>query len=186
MKSSSEWPLAAEAQRERPSATCQGRWENRQHILINVKKKFKVSTLWQKVMTHFPSPSKAAGEALELKVLNKRKRLDALKHATRTQQLRLEELQLEYQRVKKAAGARAKHCDARTRKKEEDAMVVLIIQRCASIVYNIQHCHWFGCSDVCDHRKCAPWKTAWRRCTSSATRPRTSSLTIRNSEVTCR
>lgn len=148
MKSSSEWPLAAEAQRERPSATCQGRWENRQHILINVKKKFKVSTLWQKVMTHFPSPSKAAGEALQLKVLNKRKRLDALKHATRTQQRRLEELQLEYQRVKKAAGARAKHCDARTRKKEEDAMVVLIIQRCASILYNIQHCHWFGCSDV--------------------------------------
>ncbi|XP_075893866.1 outer dynein arm-docking complex subunit 3-like isoform X3 [Nelusetta ayraudi] len=65
---------------------------------------------------------KAAEEALQLKVLNKRKRLDALKHATRTQQRRLEELQLEYQRVKKAAGARAKHCDARTRKKEEDAM----------------------------------------------------------------
>lgn len=80
-------------------------------------------------MTHIPSPSKAAREALELKVLNKRKRLDALKHATRTQQRRLEELQLECQRVKKAAGSRAKHCDARIRKKEEDAMVVLIVQR---------------------------------------------------------
>lgn len=60
-------------------------------------------------------------------MLDKRKRLDALKHATRTRQQRLEALQLEFQRVKKAAGASAKHCDARTRKKEEDAMVVLIV-----------------------------------------------------------
>lgn len=59
-------------------------------------------------------------------MLDKRKRLDALKHTTRTQQQRLEVLQLEYQRVKKVAGARAKHCDIRVRKKEEDAMVVFI------------------------------------------------------------
>lgn len=60
-------------------------------------------------------------------MLDKRKRLDALKHTTRTQQQRLEALHLEYQRVKKAAGTKAKHSDVRTRKKEEDAMVVLIV-----------------------------------------------------------
>lgn len=73
---------------------------------------------------------KEAKEALELKVLNKRKRLDALKHATQTQQRRLEELQLTYERLKKAAGTRARHCDPRARKQEEDAMVVLTVQRC--------------------------------------------------------
>lgn len=67
-------------------------------------------------------------------MLDKRKRLDALRHATRTQQQRLEALQLEHQRVKKAAGARAKHYDVRTRKKEEDAMVDSIVYRCISII----------------------------------------------------
>lgn len=53
--------------------------------------------------------------------------------------------------------------------------------------FNIIHCTALTVApDVCGHRKCAPWKTAWRRCTSSATRPRTSLLTIRNSGVTCR
>lgn len=71
-----------------------------------------------------PPFSQAAREALEQKVLNKRKRLDALKHTTRTQQRLLEELHLECQKVKKGVSAGTKPSDARTRKKEEDAMVV--------------------------------------------------------------
>lgn len=51
------------------------------------------------------------------------KRVNALKHATQTQQHRLEGLHLEFQRVKPEASGGAQSADARTRKEEEDAMV---------------------------------------------------------------
>lgn len=69
--------------------------------------------------------SQAALTTLDQKVLSKIKHLNALKHSTQTQQRRLEELQLEYQRMKPEASGGAQSPDARTRKKEEDAMVVL-------------------------------------------------------------
>lgn len=52
------------------------------------------------------------------------KRLNALKHTTQTQQHRLEELHLEFQRMKPEASDGAQSADAHMRKKEEDAMVV--------------------------------------------------------------
>lgn len=69
--------------------------------------------------------SQAALTTLDQKVLSKIKHLNALKHSTQTQQRRLEELQLEYQRMKPEASGGAQSPDACTRKKEEDAMVVL-------------------------------------------------------------
>lgn len=58
------------------------------------------------------------------KVLSKMKRLNAQKHATRTKQQQLAELEREYQRTKAKAGGGAQAADAHGRKKEEDAMVV--------------------------------------------------------------
>ncbi|XP_037621569.1 coiled-coil domain-containing protein 151 isoform X1 [Sebastes umbrosus] len=65
---------------------------------------------------------KAALTILDQKVLSKMKRLNALKHATHTHQRRLEELKMEYQRLKPEGSSGAQSADARTRKKEEDAM----------------------------------------------------------------
>lgn len=55
-------------------------------------------------------------------MLSKMKSLNALKHTTQTHQQRLEELRMEYQRVK-PEGSGVQSADARTRKKEEDTMV---------------------------------------------------------------
>ncbi len=52
------------------------------------------------------------------------KRLNALKHTTQTYQRRLEGLKMEYHRMKPEGSGGAQSADARTRKKEEDAMVV--------------------------------------------------------------
>lgn len=61
---------------------------------------------------------------MEQEVLSKRKRLNALKHTTQTQQRCLEGLQLEFRRMKPAASGGAQSADARARKIEEDAVVV--------------------------------------------------------------
>ncbi|XP_028457648.1 coiled-coil domain-containing protein 151 isoform X3 [Perca flavescens] len=65
---------------------------------------------------------KAALSTLDQRVLSKMKRLNALKHSTQTYQRRLEELKMEYQRMKPACSSGAPSADARARKKEEDAM----------------------------------------------------------------
>ncbi|XP_038570195.1 coiled-coil domain-containing protein 151 [Micropterus salmoides] len=65
---------------------------------------------------------KAALTVLDQKVLAKMKRLNALKHTTQTHQRRLEDLKMEYQRMKPEGSSGAQSADARTRKKEEDAM----------------------------------------------------------------
>ncbi|XP_054460927.1 LOW QUALITY PROTEIN: coiled-coil domain-containing protein 151 [Anoplopoma fimbria] len=65
---------------------------------------------------------KAALTSLDQKVLSKMKRLNALKHTTQTHQRRLEELKTECQRLKPEGSSAAPSADARTRKKEEDAM----------------------------------------------------------------
>ncbi|XP_070684380.1 coiled-coil domain-containing protein 151 [Pempheris klunzingeri] len=65
---------------------------------------------------------KAALTALEERVLSKMKRFNALKHTTQTHQRRLDELKMEYQRVKPLGSSGAQSADARARKKEEDAM----------------------------------------------------------------
>ncbi|XP_042340178.1 coiled-coil domain-containing protein 151 [Plectropomus leopardus] len=65
---------------------------------------------------------KAALTTLDQKVLSKTKRLNALKHTSQTLQRRLEELNLEYQRMRPEGGSGAQSADARMRKKEEDAM----------------------------------------------------------------
>lgn len=51
------------------------------------------------------------------------KRLNALKHTTQTYQQCLEELKMEYQRMKPEGSSGGQSADARARKKEEDAMV---------------------------------------------------------------
>ncbi|XP_026159480.1 coiled-coil domain-containing protein 151 [Mastacembelus armatus] len=65
---------------------------------------------------------KAALTTLNQRVLSKTKRLNALKHTTQTYQRRLEELKLEYQRIKPEGSSGTQCADPRTRKKEEDAM----------------------------------------------------------------
>ncbi|XP_068445259.1 coiled-coil domain-containing protein 151 [Clinocottus analis] len=65
---------------------------------------------------------KAALTTLDQKVLSKIKRLNAIKHTTQTQQRRLDVLKMECQRIKPEGGRGALSADARTRKKEEDAM----------------------------------------------------------------
>ncbi|XP_075946756.1 coiled-coil domain-containing protein 151 isoform X3 [Anarhichas minor] len=66
--------------------------------------------------------AKAALTTLEQRVLCKVQRLNALKHTTQTQQRRLQELKMEYQRRKPEGSGGAPSADARTQKKEEDAM----------------------------------------------------------------
>nr|XP_033480827.1 coiled-coil domain-containing protein 151 isoform X2 [Epinephelus lanceolatus]XP_033480833.1 coiled-coil domain-containing protein 151-like isoform X2 [Epinephelus lanceolatus] len=65
---------------------------------------------------------KAALTTLDQRVLSKMKRLNALKHTTQTCKRRLEELNVEYQRLKPEGSRGAQSADARVRKKEEDAM----------------------------------------------------------------
>ncbi|XP_040891792.1 coiled-coil domain-containing protein 151 [Toxotes jaculatrix] len=67
---------------------------------------------------------KTALTTLDQRVLTKVKRLNALKHTTQTYQQRLEELKMEYQRMKPEGSSGAQSADARTRKKEEDAMTL--------------------------------------------------------------
>ncbi|KAL6110535.1 odad3 [Pungitius sinensis] len=65
---------------------------------------------------------KAALTTLDQRVLAKKKQLNALKHATQTHQRRLEELRMEYQRMKPESTSGAPSPDAGVWKKEEDAM----------------------------------------------------------------
>ncbi|XP_076585375.1 coiled-coil domain-containing protein 151 [Chaetodon auriga] len=65
---------------------------------------------------------KEALTTLDQRVLSTTKRLNALKHTTQTHQQRLEELKVEYQRMKPEGSGGAQSADARIRKKEEDAM----------------------------------------------------------------
>ncbi|XP_019939841.2 coiled-coil domain-containing protein 151 isoform X1 [Paralichthys olivaceus] len=65
---------------------------------------------------------KAAVTTVDQRVLTKKKRLNALKHTTQTYQQRLEELRVDHQRLKPEGSRGAQSSDARTRKKEEDAM----------------------------------------------------------------
>ncbi|KAM8879152.1 coiled-coil domain-containing protein 151 isoform 2-T2 [Spinachia spinachia] len=64
----------------------------------------------------------AALTTLDQRVLAKKKRLNALKHTTQTHQRRLEELKMEYQRMKPQSSSGAPSPDACIWKKEEDAM----------------------------------------------------------------
>jgi len=66
----------------------------------------------------------AALTTLDQRVLSKVKRLNAVKHTTQTHQCRLDQLKTEYQRMRPEGRGGAPSADARTRKKEEDAMVV--------------------------------------------------------------
>ena len=61
---------------------------------------------------------------LEQSVLSKKKRLNALKHTNQTQKRLLEELKMEYQRLKPEGSGGAQSTDASILKKEEDAMVL--------------------------------------------------------------
>ncbi|KAM9770133.1 coiled-coil domain-containing protein 151 [Menidia menidia] len=65
---------------------------------------------------------KKALSTLDQKVLAKTKRLNALKHTTQTYQRRLDDLKVEYERMKPKEVSRAKSAGPRTLKKEEDAM----------------------------------------------------------------
>lgn len=69
--------------------------------------------------------SQAAVTTLDHRVLSKMKRLNALKHTTQTYQHRLEELKMEYQRMKPEGSSGAQSADVRARRREEDAMVVI-------------------------------------------------------------
>jgi len=68
--------------------------------------------------------SQTAVVTLDQKVLAKTKRLNALKHTTQTYHRRLDELKTEYERLKPEGVSGTKSTDARTMKKEEDAMVI--------------------------------------------------------------
>lgn len=66
---------------------------------------------------------KKALSTLDQKLQSKKKRLNAQKHITQTLQQRLNELNLEYERLNPRGGnSAAKSPDSRARKKEEDAM----------------------------------------------------------------
>ncbi|TKS69165.1 Coiled-coil domain-containing protein 151 [Collichthys lucidus] len=65
---------------------------------------------------------KAALTTLEQRVLSKKKRLNAHKHSTQSHERRLDELKIEYRRMKPEASGGAQSADARARKKEEVAM----------------------------------------------------------------
>lgn len=68
--------------------------------------------------------SQAAISTLDQRVLSKMKRLNVLKHTTQTYQRHLEEMKMEYQRMKPEGSSGAQSADVRARKREEDAMVV--------------------------------------------------------------
>ncbi|KAM8721811.1 outer dynein arm-docking complex subunit 3-like [Acanthopagrus schlegelii] len=73
-------------------------------------------------------PGKASLTMLERSVLSKKKKFNALKHITQTKQRCLEELKLEYQRLKPEGSSGAQYADARTLKKEEDAMTLRALE----------------------------------------------------------
>lgn len=66
---------------------------------------------------------------MDYKVLSKTKRLNALKHTTQTYQQRLDELKMEYERLRPEGSSGAMSSDAWARKKEEDAMVVTFLAK---------------------------------------------------------
>ncbi|KAM4603281.1 coiled-coil domain-containing protein 151 [Polymixia lowei] len=71
---------------------------------------------------------KMALTVLDQKVLIKMKRLNAVKHTTQTYQQRLEELQLQYQRMKPGGCRASQSADIRTQKIEEDARSLRILE----------------------------------------------------------
>ncbi|KAM8773711.1 outer dynein arm-docking complex subunit 3-like [Acanthopagrus schlegelii] len=71
---------------------------------------------------------KASLTMLEQSVLSKKKRLNALKHTNQTQKRLLEELKMEYQRLKPEGSGGAQSADASILKKEEDAMKLRVLE----------------------------------------------------------
>lgn len=57
-------------------------------------------------------------------VLFKRKCINAVKHTNEVYQRRLNQLKMEYQRLKSESSSSKVSSDARTRKKKDDAMVI--------------------------------------------------------------
>uniref|UniRef100_A0A3B5B3Q5 Coiled-coil domain-containing protein 151-like n=1 Tax=Stegastes partitus TaxID=144197 RepID=A0A3B5B3Q5_9TELE len=68
--------------------------------------------------------SQEAATTLDHRVMSKRKRLNALKATTQTNQRRLEELNMKYRRLKSEGSGGTASADIRNLKEEEDAMVV--------------------------------------------------------------
>lgn len=128
---------------------------------------------------------KASLTMLEQSVMSKKKRLNALKHTNQTQKRRLEELKIEYQRLKPEGSGGAQSADARILKREEDAMVVTTMVVFFLVWCSNAHVYTF-CKQCVSFRNCGCWRTGWRRPSLSARRLRTSRLTMRKSKVTCR
>ena len=124
---------------------------------------------------------------LEQSVLSKKKRLNALKHTNQTQKRLLEELKMEYQRLKPEGSGGAQSADASILKKEEDAMVLttMVVFFCLFVLFFGVHIYTF-CKQCVSFRNYGCWRTGWRRPSLSAWRLRTSWLIMRKSKVTCR
>ncbi|XP_071780976.1 coiled-coil domain-containing protein 151 [Centroberyx gerrardi] len=71
---------------------------------------------------------KAALTVLDQKVLIKMKRLNALKHSTQTHRQQLEELQLQYQRLKPEGSSITQSADIRSQKRAEDARNLRVLE----------------------------------------------------------
>ncbi|XP_071393448.1 coiled-coil domain-containing protein 151 [Centroberyx affinis] len=71
---------------------------------------------------------KAALTALDQKVLIKMKRLNALKHTTQTHRQQLEELQMQYQRLKPEGSSITQSADVRSQKRAEDARNLRVLE----------------------------------------------------------
>ncbi|XP_041839650.1 coiled-coil domain-containing protein 151 isoform X2 [Melanotaenia boesemani] len=71
---------------------------------------------------------KAALTMLEKRVLGKTKRLNAQKHTNQTFQRRLDELKMEYEKLKPEGSSRTRSTDARALEKEEDAMKIRALE----------------------------------------------------------
>lgn len=116
------------------------------------------------------------------KVLSKVKRLNAQKHTTQTKQQQLDELQREYQRMKAEAGGAARSADAHARRKEEAAMVGRALRRACKRRWRRSNA--LTCN--VDSRSCEHKRTGWRRYSLNARRQKTSRLTTKRSNGTCR
>ncbi|XP_008284597.1 coiled-coil domain-containing protein 151-like [Stegastes partitus] len=68
-----------------------------------------------------------AATTLDHRVMSKRKRLNALKATTQTNQRRLEELNMKYRRLKSEGSGGTASADIRNLKEEEDAMDLLVL-----------------------------------------------------------
>ncbi|XP_053189467.1 coiled-coil domain-containing protein 151 [Scomber japonicus] len=84
---------------------------------------------------------KAAISTLDQRVLSKMKRLNVLKHTTQTYQRHLEEMKMEYQRMKPEGSSGAQSADVRARKREEDAMKLRALEN------NLEKTH-FKCEEA--------------------------------------